>query len=263
MTPRFFRSACRWHSRRVPCAFPVVLRATQLRETVERYVQTRVFPVAIDATSDHSRPPGRLLEPLRHGEISSAPRDRSRRRRLDRRTACPTSPRPAFLRACAREARHRARDRRLCRVRCSTRAVDPGSTPPRSPDRCSTCAAPAAIGSTSSTSRPPRVSSWRPAGWWSSSTATARSPRKAAARMCSRRSACGWICRRTDLRRCVETVGIGFLFAPHYHPAFKAVAPVRRQLAAEGAEHHFQSARPAPEPGCGRHINWSACFPVR
>lgn len=51
-----------------------------------------------------------------------------------------------------------------------------------------------------------------------------------------------------DLRRCVETVGIGFLFAPHYHPAFKAVAPVRRQLAAEGAGTIFNLLGPLLNP---------------
>ena len=34
-----------------------------------------------------------------------------------------------------------------------------------------------------------------------------------------------------DFGRCVEEVGAGFLFAPLYHPAFKAVAPVRKILA--------------------------------
>src|SRR5438132_10040756 len=27
------------------------------------------------------------------------------------------------------------------------------------------------------------------------------------------------------LRRCVEQTGLGFMFAPHYHPAFKVIAP--------------------------------------
>ena len=30
--------------------------------------------------------------------------------------------------------------------------------------------------------------------------------------------------------QCLEEVGIGFLFAPHFHPAMKRVAPIRRQL---------------------------------
>ena len=32
-------------------------------------------------------------------------------------------------------------------------------------------------------------------------------------------------------RRCLEETGVTFLFAPHYHPAFKVIAPVRKQLA--------------------------------
>ena len=30
--------------------------------------------------------------------------------------------------------------------------------------------------------------------------------------------------------RCVEDVGMGFMFAPRYHPSMKAVAPVRKAL---------------------------------
>ena len=33
---------------------------------------------------------------------------------------------------------------------------------------------------------------------------------------------------------CVRQAGLGFLFAPLYHPAFKVIGPARRQLAAEG-----------------------------
>ena len=51
-----------------------------------------------------------------------------------------------------------------------------------------------------------------------------------------------------DLRRCVETLGIGFLFAPHYHPAFKAIVPVRRQLAAEGTSTIFNLLGPLLNP---------------
>ncbi len=32
------------------------------------------------------------------------------------------------------------------------------------------------------------------------------------------------------VRRCIEEVGLGFLFAPYFHPAIGSVAPVRRQL---------------------------------
>ena len=55
------------------------------------------------------------------------------------------------------------------------------------------------------------------------------------------------------LRRQVETVGIGFLFAPQYHPAFAAVAAVRRQLAAEGASTIFNLLGPLLNPARPAH----------
>jgi anthranilate phosphoribosyltransferase len=51
-----------------------------------------------------------------------------------------------------------------------------------------------------------------------------------------------------DLKRCVETVGVGFLFAPHHHPAFKAVAPVRKMLAAQGVTTIFNLLGPLLNP---------------
>ncbi len=51
-----------------------------------------------------------------------------------------------------------------------------------------------------------------------------------------------------SLRRCVETLGCGFLFAPHYHPAFKAVAPVRKDLAAKGIKTIFNLLGPLLNP---------------
>jgi anthranilate phosphoribosyltransferase len=51
-----------------------------------------------------------------------------------------------------------------------------------------------------------------------------------------------------ELRRCVEEVGMGFLFAPHYHPAFQAIAPVRRLLAAEGVSTIFNLLGPLLNP---------------
>ena len=29
---------------------------------------------------------------------------------------------------------------------------------------------------------------------------------------------------------CIEQAGVGFMFAPHFHPAMKAVVPVRKAL---------------------------------
>ena len=50
------------------------------------------------------------------------------------------------------------------------------------------------------------------------------------------------------LRRCVETHGLGFVFAPAYHPAFKAIAPVRKALAAEGIPTVFNLLGPLLNP---------------
>lgn len=50
------------------------------------------------------------------------------------------------------------------------------------------------------------------------------------------------------LRECVLQHGAGFLFAPLYHPAFKAVVPVRKQLAAEGTRTIFNLIGPLLNP---------------
>ncbi|MCE9612072.1 MAG: anthranilate phosphoribosyltransferase [Chthoniobacter sp.] len=51
-----------------------------------------------------------------------------------------------------------------------------------------------------------------------------------------------------ELRRCVEVHGLGFVFAPGYHPAFRAIAPVRRALAAEGIPTIFNLLGPLLNP---------------
>jgi anthranilate phosphoribosyltransferase len=51
-----------------------------------------------------------------------------------------------------------------------------------------------------------------------------------------------------DFKRCVETAGVGFLFAPHYHPAFKTIAPVRKMLAAQGVTSVFNLLGPLLNP---------------
>ena len=48
--------------------------------------------------------------------------------------------------------------------------------------------------------------------------------------------------------RCVSEVGAGFLFAPRYHPAFKAVAPVRKLLAERGQRTMFNLLGPLLNP---------------
>ncbi|MEM9018680.1 MAG: anthranilate phosphoribosyltransferase, partial [Verrucomicrobiota bacterium] len=47
---------------------------------------------------------------------------------------------------------------------------------------------------------------------------------------------------------CVASVGAGFLFAPMYHPAFKAVVPVRKALAEKGQRTVFNLLGPLLNP---------------
>jgi anthranilate phosphoribosyltransferase len=52
------------------------------------------------------------------------------------------------------------------------------------------------------------------------------------------------------VERCIAEVGIGFLFAPRLHPAFKAVAGIRREL---GARTVFNLLGPLANPAGARH----------
>jgi anthranilate phosphoribosyltransferase len=49
-------------------------------------------------------------------------------------------------------------------------------------------------------------------------------------------------------RRCLEQAGVGFMFAPLYHPAFKAVAGVRKELAGRGVRTIFNLIGPLLNP---------------
>jgi anthranilate phosphoribosyltransferase len=49
-------------------------------------------------------------------------------------------------------------------------------------------------------------------------------------------------------RDCIEKAGLGFMFAPIYHPAFKAVISVRRSLAARGVKTIFNLIGPLLNP---------------
>lgn len=55
------------------------------------------------------------------------------------------------------------------------------------------------------------------------------------------------------LAECVRTVGAGFLFAPLYHPAFKAVVEARKLLAAEGQRSIFNLLGPLLNPAQPEH----------
>lgn len=49
-------------------------------------------------------------------------------------------------------------------------------------------------------------------------------------------------------RRCLEKAGVGFMFAPIYHPSFKAVAGVRKALAARNVRTIFNLIGPLLNP---------------
>jgi len=49
-------------------------------------------------------------------------------------------------------------------------------------------------------------------------------------------------------RKCISQAGVGFLFAPNYHPAFKAVTAVRKRLAAAGHRSIFNLIGPLLNP---------------
>ena len=51
-----------------------------------------------------------------------------------------------------------------------------------------------------------------------------------------------------EFRNCIERAGIGFMFAPIYHPAFKAVVGVRKALAARGVRTIFNLIGPLLNP---------------
>jgi anthranilate phosphoribosyltransferase len=55
---------------------------------------------------------------------------------------------------------------------------------------------------------------------------------------------------KDTVERCIEECGIGFLFAPRLHPAFKAVAGIRREL---GIRSVFNLLGPLANPAGARH----------
>ena len=110
---------------------------------------------------------------------------------------------------------------------------------------CSMYAAPGGIGRGFSIFQPPSCLWPRPAALESSSMETGGSLRNAAAPTSSKPLAFGSICR---LEAALDAAGCCFLFAPLYHPAFKAVAPVRKALAEEGSATIFNLLGPLLNP---------------
>ena len=55
------------------------------------------------------------------------------------------------------------------------------------------------------------------------------------------------------LRQCLEQNGVAFVFAPAWHPAFKVIGPVRRELAAEGTPTIFNLLGPLLNPARPAH----------
>lgn len=51
-----------------------------------------------------------------------------------------------------------------------------------------------------------------------------------------------------EFSACVMQTGVGFMFAPNYHPAFKVIAPVRKRLATEGTRTIFNLIGPLLNP---------------
>jgi len=59
---------------------------------------------------------------------------------------------------------------------------------------------------------------------------------------------------REILNKALHELGYAFFFAPHFHPAFKHIAPVRKQLAAQGQRTIFNILGPLMNPGRPAHI---------
>lgn len=55
-------------------------------------------------------------------------------------------------------------------------------------------------------------------------------------------------CDPGQMSDCIHQTGIGFLFAPSYHPAFRVIAPVRRKLAEQGMSTVFNLLGPLLNP---------------
>ncbi len=110
----------------------------------------------------------------------------------------------------------------------------------------STSSAPAATGRTRSTCRRWRRSSSPGPGCRCASTATARRRRSAAAPTCSKLLGVAIELHADGVAACVREAGIGFCFAPVFHPAFRFAGPPRREI---GVPTAFNLLGPMANPG--------------
>ena len=66
--------------------------------------------------------------------------------------------------------------------------------------------------------------------------------------MCSRTLGIPIACTTEQMVDCIHQTGIGFFFAPLYHPAFRLVAPIRKKLAEQGIATVFNLLGPLLNP---------------
>jgi anthranilate phosphoribosyltransferase len=104
------------------------------------------------------------------------------------------------------------------------------------------------------TARTPSTSPPVPCSWpqrrvpRSASTAGAASAASRAVPMCWRALGVNINLSPEAIARCIDEVGIGFMFAPNHHPAMKNVAPVRTRA---GHQDHLQHPGAPDQPGVG------------
>ena len=121
---------------------------------------------------------------------------------------------------------------------------------PRRIRRWSTPAVPAAMAPGPLTSRRQRRSSSPPPGFGSPSTAIALSPASVGRRICSKGLGVHIELTPQEVGACIDTVGIGFMYAPAFHPAMRFVGPARREM---GIRTIFNVLGPLTNPAGASH----------
>ena len=157
------------------------------------------------------------------------------------RAGSPTCRRRASSSRCARRARPPASSPRSC-ARCARYGDRRSTWPTGAIDTCGTGGDRSGTVNVSTMAALDRSRRGRPGR-------EARQPRRvvaaAAPPTCSRRSASRSSSARSVSRRCVEEAGVGFCFAPRYHPAMRFLGPARAR--ARRAD-DLQLPRPARQP---------------